>query len=254
MYRFLWVILKGWWELFYVRSILFEIFLFSCFLVSSLSARENLFENATSVWKNPPVNDVDPGIAMAYWWSNEVDTRFYAASGNWEYHAYRGAFRFMFNELDSLYRNIEGNLETSFIGKYFGFGGLYGLSMEWVPQHELWARHRYSFGMLGKYADFSVELWMEGFTDEPAGFYAGMSWMPSKGFSFFAEYAGSQSIFGYLLCGGFFCLESSVRVPGFAVSVGANLVVGSWSAGGFHWFGGKDLDWTGFWVHKGVKK
>lgn len=197
----------------------------------------------------------NPGFGVAYWNVGEgVSENHYMAFGNWEYKAYRGAFRYSYGELDSIYCESRANLEGAFLWKYFGFGGGYGFSMEWVPGDAFWTRHFYDVGLLAHYENLTFGFSLMGFTDETPEPLATLYWRPSSGLRLLVQGNRQYVNTGYELCFSHLCLESAFRTPSFAVFFGGSVSFGGWNAGGKHLFGGEDLDQNVFWLHKSIQK
>jgi len=135
-----------------------------------------------------PARLVAPGFALsAVYGTGDVDEYAYAGYGEVGAGPLRLAFFSAFHGLDSLYRQSYSELQTSLPVGMFVLGAAYGLSMEWLPGAERWARHRYKAGAMFLWRDFAVGAMAHGFTDERVDARGGLHWEPDGSFSFFLE-------------------------------------------------------------------
>lgn len=206
-------------------------------------------------WKESPVSGLGSGFGLSFWRAQkEVDENLYQAFGRWDFGFYGGGFSYRYLEMDSLYRQSFGRLNSSLLWKYGGVGAGYGLSMEWLPGQSLWSRHLYSAGALGRWREVSFGLWLEGFTDESPRWYGSLDFSPVENLRLFAESNLDYVLVGYAFSYSIFQLTSVFRTPGFAVSLGISVTLDHWSLGGSRDFSGQELGWNGIWLVKSLRK
>lgn len=135
-----------------------------------------------------PARTAAPGFALsAVYGAGDVDEFAYAGFGEVGAGPLRLAVFSAFHGLDSLYRQSYSELQASIPVRMFVLGAAYGLSMEWLPGAEKWARHRYKGGAMFLWRDFAVGGVVYGFTDESVDGRGGVHWEPQGNFSLFLE-------------------------------------------------------------------
>ncbi len=135
-----------------------------------------------------PARTTVPGFALsAVYGAGDVDEFAYAGYGVVDAGPLCLAVFSAFHGLDSLYRQSYSELQASLPVRMFVLGAAYGLSMEWLPGAEKWARHRYKAGATLLWRDFSLGGMANGFTDELVDVRGGVHWVPQGAFSFFLE-------------------------------------------------------------------
>lgn len=135
-----------------------------------------------------PARRAAPGFAFsAVYGAGDVDEFAYAGYGEVGAGPFRLSVFSAFHGLDSLYRQSYSELQASLPVRMFVLGAAYGLSMEWLPGAEKWARHRYKAGAMFLWRDFSLDGMAYGFTDELVDVRGGVHWVPQGAFSFYLE-------------------------------------------------------------------
>lgn len=196
-----------------------------------------------------PARTAAPGFALAAVRDmGDVDEFAYAGYGEAGAGPLRLAFFSTFHGLDSLYRQSYSELQTSLpvetpVGLFI-LGAAYGLSMEWLPGDEKWARHRYKGGALFLWRDFAVGGTVYGFTDGMDGYVdgrGGVHWEPQGSFSFFLEADRSLVWLGNGIRFRYAGLDFRYGFPDFSVSLLLCVYWEGWFAGGLSGSGGVPL-------------
>ena len=182
-----------------------------------------------------PARTAASGFALsAVYGAGDVDELVYSGYGEVGAGPFRLAVFSAFHGLDSLYRQSYSELQASLPVRMFVLGAAYGLSMEWLPGAEKWARHRYKAGAMFLWRDFSIGAMAYGFTDGMDGYVngrGGLHWEPQGNFSFFLEADRNSVWIGNGIRFRYGEARFRYGFPDFAVSVLFNASWDGWFAG-----------------------
>lgn len=171
-------------------------------------------------------------IAISLWnVFDGVEERAYAAHGAFGISRFRGAFYYVFCNLDSLYRLSYMEIESAWNWKHLALGAAYGFSMEWIPADIMWVRHRYKFGALWVWNAFYVGAELFGYTEENPSFKGGVHFSPEGRFATYVEFDRHNAYVGNEACFKYGVMAIVFRFPSFSMSASFSISVGGWFAG-----------------------
>ena len=112
-----------------------------------------------------PAREAIPGYGLVF--ARELSTGLFVAGGAGEIalgssaYPFRLAFMESYSEMDSVYRQVYSQVETSVALSWLVMGLGYGASVEWIPAEQHWTRHRYKAGACLVWQDLSL-WWLVG--------------------------------------------------------------------------------------------
>lgn len=171
-------------------------------------------------------------IAVSLWnVFGSTEEMAYAALGVFGISSFRGAFYYVFSNLDSLYRLSYMEIELAKNWDCLSLGVAYGFSMEWFPRNVMWARHRYKVGILWALESFCIGAEIFGYTDENPSFKGGLHFSPEGRFSSFVEFDRHNAYVGNEARLKYGSMAVVFRFPSFSMSASVTLDIGGWFVG-----------------------
>ena len=196
------------------------------------------------------------GFGLSYARVPDASLQVVGAAGEMGLGLFRFAFFSSYAELDTLYRQVYSELETSVAHSWFVGGLGYGVSVDILPGQENWTCNRYKAGLAIMKRPLSVSG-MATLVNQGAFFlvdYRAALRFDGIRFGAFVEYDGESFDVGNYLKFSHLSVISAYRFPEFAISVSIALSVGDWSLSGAYGNAYPIWDWFGFTTSKSVRK
>ena len=238
-------------------------FLGGLFLLASLSramdapgefvqnSSGNLVLSGLPGFYSTPAREAYPGYGLVY--ARELSTGLHVAGGAGEIalgpsaYPFRLAFMESYAEMDSVYRQVYSQVETSVAVSLLVMGLGYGASVEWIPAEQHWTRHRYKAGSSLVWKDMSLSAMVAGWVGDisSVSYWVGGQFWAKKRISAFVEYDGISLDVGNAVRFKYCDLFAAYRFPGFAMSLKVEFHVMQWNIHGMYGFAGAFWRWLG---------
>ena len=196
------------------------------------------------------------GFGLAYAQVPDASLQVASAAGEMGLGLFRMAFFSSYTEMDTLYRQVYSELQTSIAHSWFVGGLGYGVSVDILPGQENWTCNRYKAGLALMKSSLSVSG-MVALVNQGDYFdmdYGAALRFDGARFGAFAEYDGESFDVGNYLKFAHLSVISAYRFPEFAISVSLVLSVGNWSLSGAYGNAYPIWDWFGFTASKSIRK
>ena len=198
-----------------------------------------------------PARVVFPGYGLVY--ARELSTGLLVAGGAGEIalgpsaYPFRLSFMESYSEMDSVYRQVYSQVETSVAFSWLVMGLGYGASVEWIPAEQHWTRHRYKAGSSLVWKDVSLSAMVAGWIGDisSVSYWVGGQFWAKKRISAFVEYDGTSFDVGNAVRFKYCDLFAAYRFPGFAMSLKVEFHVMQWNIHGMYGFAGAFWRWLG---------
>ena len=202
-------------------------------------------------YASSPAREAFPGYGLVY--ARELSTGLLVAGGAGEFavgssaNPVRLAFMESYSEMDSIYRQVYSQIETSVAFSWLVTGLGYGVSVEWIPAEQHWTRHRYKAGVALIWNDLSLSAMVSGWFGDASSFsycVGGQFWA-KKRISAFVEYDGVSVDIGNVVHFRYCDLFAAYRFPYFAMSIKVEFHLMRWNVHGMYGFAGEFWRWLG---------
>lgn len=211
----------------------------------------NLALSGLSGFYSTPAREAIPSYGLVF--ARELSTGLFVAGGAGEIalgssaYPFRLAFMESYLEMDSVYRQVYSQVETSVALSWLVMGLGYGASVEWIPAEQHWTRHRYKAGSSLVWKDLSLSVMVAGWVGDISSLSYGVGgqFWAKKRISAFVEYDGTSFDVGNVVRFRFCDLFAAYRFPGFAMSLKVELHLMGWNIHGMYGFAGSFWRWLG---------
>lgn len=204
-----------------------------------------------------PARVADPGFGMNFYRMPSTDQMTAGLSGEFEVFRFRGAFSGSYESMDSVFRQINSGWDVSAGVDWLVLGAGYGLSINWIPEEEVWTNHRYKIGVTFVHENLSFSAMGWNYTSEPLKellYLLGLYVKGGRSFEAYAQWDGVSAVIGTTLGFKYMSFSTAYRMPGFSVAVKLDFHLGQWSGAGIVGNSGHSLEWFGFEVERKIKK
>lgn len=204
--------------------------------------------------KNSPAKVGAPSVFMSCEFLRGMEALGCGAGGEFLIHSKRIYFYSIYEQMDSLYRQVYSELDFSYGWKTLVLGGAYGYSMEWSPGLAKWSRHRYKGGVSlvfeNAYVEAIMEGWMSDFEKTWEGALGAGVYLGNLGLAY-GQWDGSGFFLGNRIAWKFLTVETSYQFPDFGVGFRVVFSLGKWEPSGSYGFSSGKWSWFGI---GGVRK
>lgn len=230
-----------------MRYVFWIFWLWGCSLAQDVLMPLTSF--ASGGFKSTPARMVDPSIFMSCEILRGKEALGCGGGGTFFIHSQQISFFSLYEEMDSLYRQVYSELDYAFRWNVLVAGGAYGFSMEWSPEVAKWSRHRYKGGLSLVFEDAYVEAlmegWLSGFEKTWEGALGVGVHLGNLGLAY-GQWNGASFILGDRISWKNMTVETFYQFPNFGVGLRACFSIGKWVPSGAYGFSSGKWSWFSF--------